>query len=87
LEVRLPVDMTILTSGFDEALFKRPHADTPVRFPLAAHFDRNETYAYFGDRTLAPVLALRALYRPFDRYDHPFMQSLCRILYHAICRA
>jgi hypothetical protein len=54
LEVRLPVDMAILTSGFDEALFKRPHADTPTRryvSPPAAHFDRNETYACFGDRT------------------------------------
>jgi len=33
---------------------------------------------------LTPVLALGALPRPLDRYDHPFMQSLSRILYHTI---
>jgi hypothetical protein len=38
LEVRLPVDMAIMTSGFDEALFKRPHADTPMRFPTGGQF-------------------------------------------------
>jgi len=26
----------------------------PPRALPAAHFDRNESYAYFGDRTLAP---------------------------------
>jgi hypothetical protein len=50
LEVRLPVNMTILTSGFDEALFKRLHAHTPTRryvSPPAARFDRNETLCLF----------------------------------------
>ena len=28
----------------------------PPRALPAAHFDRNESYAYFGDRTLAPRL-------------------------------
>ena len=56
LEVRLPLD-----SYYDRqvstklmTLFKRPHADPPIRryaSPTAAHFDRNEKYAYFGDRT------------------------------------
>jgi len=28
----------------------------PPRALPAAHFDRNESYAYFGDRTLVPVI-------------------------------
>jgi hypothetical protein len=31
-------------------------------------------------------LALGGLRRSLDRYDHPFMQSLSRILYHTIRR-
>ena len=33
----------------------RPLSASPARTALpAAHFDRNERYAYFGDRTLLP---------------------------------
>src|ERR1700740_1874166 len=35
-----------------------PSTASPARTALpAAHFDRNETYAYFGDRTLAWTIA------------------------------
>jgi hypothetical protein len=30
--------MAIMTNGFDEALFKRPHADPPIRFPTGPPF-------------------------------------------------
>src|SRR5206468_12820819 len=36
----------------------------PPRALPAAHFDRNETYAYFGDRTLGPGSGLLSLKPP-----------------------
>jgi hypothetical protein len=38
-----------------------PSTASPARTALpAAHFDRNETYAYFGDRTVGSKIVAKA---------------------------
>ena len=51
------------------------------------HLFSKIVYAQLGNGLSVPLtlfLALGTLNRPLDRYDHPFMQSLSRILNHTI---